>query len=105
MNFPISSRPDLPKYNKAKNKWEVYAFGIEFKVDIDVIQQQSGLQLSGFEIVRCKRMYTDSYTITQGIVGITERLKFWKISGSTEEAYQDESIVQSNGFVTTQPLN
>lgn len=105
MNFPSSSRPDLPKYNKTKNKWEVYTFGIEFKVDIDVIQQQSGLQLSGFEIVRCKRMYTDSYTITQGIVGITERLKFWKINGSTEEAYQDESIVQSNGFVTTQPLN
>lgn len=91
-------RPDLPKYDSLKNKWEFVAFGINFEVNVDLIPD-----CAGFEIVRCKRRYQDCYTVTQGIVGIPERvIKTEYHAGQNTKT--DTEIIQPNGFMTTEDL-
>jgi hypothetical protein len=49
--------------------WEFHQFGIKFVVDLT---NHTDL-ISGYEIVRCKKGFSDSRIISQGIIGITER--------------------------------
>jgi hypothetical protein len=73
-----------------------YAIGVRFDVRIP-----SGHNISGFEIVRCKRGYSDSYTITQGIVGLPERVAAYKEVMSDPV---DTANIYPNGFMTTSDI-
>lgn len=95
-----TNRPDLPTpYQETPwNGWIFSLFGIRFTIKTSDIQD-----CSGFEIVRCKRRYQDSYTISQGIVGAAGREV--NITHDSDNFYQkDSEYIFSAGFITNQAI-
>lgn len=80
--------PDLPRYDSNEGKWKFSVIGITFRVNTSKIPE-----CAGYEIVRCKRGYLDSYNICQGIIGIPERVY-------KEDNMQATSTICPTGFMT-----
>ena len=78
--------------------WVFQVLGIKFTIYTTKLEN-----CSGFEIVRCKRTYQDSFTVSQGIIGIPERT--YK-NGSDGLGWDEKTeIIHPNAFFTTQKLN
>ena len=89
----------LPKYS-SENKWEVSVIGIRFQVDTSRIPD-----CGGFEIVRCERTINDSYTISQGILGITTTVKQITFNGGADNhTYSDTGFTMPQGIISAQYL-
>lgn len=83
-----STIPDLPRYDSTEGKWKFSVIGITFRVNTSQIPE-----CAGYEIVRCKRTYLDTYNICQGIIGIPERVY-------KEDNMQPTSTICPTGFMT-----
>lgn len=75
--------------------WWFTTIGIKFTVNIP---QNAGVDIYGFDIVRCKRSYDDSFTISQGIIG--QPLEY-----DTDIHTGNANIIFSSGFMTMENMN
>ena len=91
---PSEYHQNIDSGDEEKYGWTFEVVGIQFSVNTTNLKD-----CTGYEIVRCKRTYQDSYTLSEGIIGIPDR--GYKADSMYLHSIKTE-LIYPTGFFTTQ---